>query len=159
MSKRTVNMDDSWELPFDQMITFRVARVHAKITAQAARVLKKNSPLSLFQWHILISIQSLKNPTHSKIVAATNVDGGQLSRSIKTMIESGMLESHTDKADSRQQYLSITKKSTRAYLDARSDMRKRQAKFINALTDSEQETLFSILTKLEAVCDDREFVE
>jgi DNA-binding MarR family transcriptional regulator len=159
MSKRTVNMDDSWELPLGKMITFRVARVHAKITAQATRVLKENSPLSLFQWRILVSIQSLKNPTHSKIIATTNVDGGQLSRSIKKMIESGMLESHTDKADSRQQYLSITKKGVKAYQGARPDMRKRQAKFINALTEAEQDTLFRILTKLEAVCDDKEFVE
>ena len=138
------------------MITFRLSRVQAKIVAQASRLLKKNSKLSLMQWRVLVCVQSIDKATHSKIVAQTDLDGGQLSRCVRTMIETGLLESKSHESDSRQMYLMMTNKGRDVYNEAKPFMRSRQAQFIEALTEDERETLFRILEKLEKVADSQE---
>jgi DNA-binding MarR family transcriptional regulator len=152
-------IDEDWELPLSQMITFRLSRVHSKVIAQATRILTKHSKLSLMQWRVLVSVKGIENATHSKIAAKTDLDGGQLSRCVRSMTETGLLESKTHESDSRQHYLLMTEKGMSVYQEARPHMRRRQAEFIEALTSDEYGMFFNILEKLEKIAESEEFFE
>jgi|TARA_B110000914_G_scaffold76425_1_gene67189 DNA-binding MarR family transcriptional regulator len=158
MTKIKLDIEENWELPLSQMITYRLSRVHSKVSAQASRILRKNSKLSLMQWRVFVSIIAIEKATHSKIIAKTGLDGGQLSRCVRTMIATGLLEAKTHDADSRQQYLSITQKGRQVYKEARPYMRRRQSKFIKALSAEEHEVLSRILSKLEKVTESEKFL-
>ena len=157
MTKIKPHIDENWELPLSQMITYRLSRVNSKVIAQASRILQKNSKLSLMQWRVFVSIISIEKATHSKITAKTGLDGGQLSRCVRTMIATGLLEAKTHDADSRQQYLSITQKGRQVYKEARPYMRRRQSEFIKALSAEEHDVLSKILLKLEKTTESEKF--
>lgn len=138
-----------YEAPLDQMMTYRLSRVYAQLNAQAARILKESSGLSQVQWRVLVMIDSFGAITANQIVRQLLMDKGQLSRTIKGMVESGLITSKENESDSRQHLLSMTETGRRLYEKARPAMRARQSNLIKHLTAQEHAAVLSALDKLE----------
>lgn len=146
------------QIPIDlqHMVTFRLSRLHARLTAQATKILKESAGISLMQWRIFVMLESRGTITPAEIVRQTDLDKSQLSRAVKSMVERGLITSETSESDLRAHSLAFTEKGLEIFERARPYMRERQSRLLNALSKPEQDALFAAFQKLDAVFDDLE---
>ncbi len=142
------------DIPLQQMVTFRLSRVHAKLNAQSARILSKSAGLSLSQWRIMVMIETHGKITPTTFVQLTKFDKGLVSRTIKGMIKLGLLRSESSETDQRSHLIDMTGKGLAVFEKARPYMRKRQSCLLDCLTFAEREALFQTFDKLELAIDD-----
>ncbi len=139
--------------PLRQMLTYRFTRLNAKMNAQAGRVLKENGGLSQTQWRVLVLIDYLGPTSPAHIAREILMDKGQLSRTIKTMSEKGLIKVDASEADNRAVVISRTELGRRVFERAQPAMRQRQADFANSLTQQEREILNRAIDKLEQLAE------
>ncbi len=144
------------DIPLQQMVTFRLSRLHAKLNAQSARILNKSAGLSLSQWRIMVLIETHGKITPTKFVRLTKFDKGLVSRTIKGMIKSGLLHSESSESDQRSHLVDMTENGLAVFEKARPHMRKRQSRLLDCLTTSERNALFQAFDNLELAIDDLE---
>lgn len=142
-----------------KMVTFRLSRLNAKVTAQAARILAESCGLSLMQWRIMVMVDSRGPITPAEIVRQTGFDKSQVSRSLKRMVADGLLSSEASPSDQRAHVIRLTDKGRGLYERGRPAMRARQARLIDSLTPTELETLFRAFDRLECEIDAMETPE
>ena len=139
-------------------VTYKISRVHPKLNAQAAYILRKQAGLNLLQWR-LIALLKVMGPTISSVdlINMLHMDKGLFSRTLKTLVAEGFVVSLVDDTDRRRSHLSITKKGQQVYEKVIAVMRKRQAHLLHDFTDAEKSALFQALDKLEANAQRRDF--
>jgi DNA-binding MarR family transcriptional regulator len=145
--------DGLLRIPLQQMVTFRIGRIHARISAQAANLLQKTAGISLMQWRVFVLLETHKKITPAEIVRLTSLDKGQLSRTIKKMVADGLISSSPSETDQRAQVIEYTEKGLALFRKARPLMRQRQRFLINSLSDEENDALFRALGKLDVALD------
>ncbi|MEM9106393.1 MAG: MarR family winged helix-turn-helix transcriptional regulator [Pseudomonadota bacterium] len=146
------------DTPIQQVLTWRIHQVHSKLNVHASKFLEKISGIGLTQWRIMLSIGPKGSTTHSEIRRYIAIDKGQLSRSLKGMIEEGLVEAVSDKNDHRQQKLSLTVKGRRIFNITLPMMRMRQNYLLGSLSNAERAAIFSALDKLELAAGNHEFL-
>lgn len=139
----------SKDFSLQEMVTFRLSRVHAKLNTQAINILKETAGVSLTQWRVLVMIDSFGPLAPTELARRAAFDKGQLSRCIKSMIASGMLHSKSSQSDNRSHVLSLTPAGLALFHKASPHMQERQSHLVHSLTKAERETLFNVLDKLE----------
>lgn len=139
------------DVPLNRLVTYRIARLHAKLNSQATRILKENGKLTLMQWRVLVIVNATEDATHSKIAAKTQIDGGQISRCVKSMIAADLLSAEVHPTDHRQVNLRMTPKSTAMFQQALPAMRKRQSYFGKALPKEQHDVLITAFDTLDAM--------
>lgn len=149
MDMESASKTGTYDMPLRQMLTYRVTRVHALMSAQAQRILKENGDLSLSQWRVLVLIDYLgpTNPAH--IAREILMDKGQLSRVLKIMSEKGVIRVDASESDHRAHLVSLTHEGRALFERARPAMRQRQAAFTKSLTEQEHDVFLRALEKLE----------
>ncbi|SLN30439.1 putative HTH-type transcriptional regulator [Falsiruegeria litorea R37] len=141
--------DTEFDIPLQQMVTFRLSRIHAKLNAQAARILKESSGISLSQWRIFVMIENHGKITPAQIVKRTDFDKGQVSRTVKGMLKDGLIAVEGSESDQRSHTLDFTDKGFALFQKARPAMRSRQNVLLGSLTATERQAMFTAMDKLE----------
>ncbi|WP_168797741.1 MarR family winged helix-turn-helix transcriptional regulator [Aliishimia ponticola] len=141
------------QLPIHRFISYRVLRLHSKLNAQAARILKETCGLSLAQWRVVAVVATEDGITPSKISRFSQMDKGQLSRCVKALVDSGLMVTRDDPADQRIQHLSLTAKGHEIHERTLPRMLNRQDRLLLGLSDVEREVIFSAFDKLEVIAD------
>lgn len=139
-----------------KLMTFRLARLQARVNAQAARILKKHVDISLSEWRIFVMIESHGKITPAKIIRLTKFDKGLISRTIKRMQENGLVCFELNESDQRSHQIDFTPKGRAVFEQARPAMRKRQEMFRETLDTIELEILFRAFDKLDVALDEME---
>ena len=109
IAKYPADFDD--DTPIQDVLTWRIHQVHSKLNVHASKFLEKVSGIALAQWRIMLAIGPEGSTTHSEICRYIAVDKGQLSRSLKGMIEDDLVETKSDDRDQRQQLVSLTRRA------------------------------------------------
>lgn len=131
-----------------QQVTYPIARLNAEMTAQAARLLRKRSDLSLSQWRLMASLDSMGAASITDVIKFTNSDKGQMSRVVKDLLANGKAISTPSTVDQRVNILSMTDTGRAAYNRAEPHMRARREYLLSALTKTEQAQFFHLIEKL-----------
>ncbi|MCP4315027.1 MAG: winged helix-turn-helix transcriptional regulator [Hyphomicrobiales bacterium] len=156
IAKHPAEFDD--DTPIQEVLTWRIHQVHSKLNVHASKFLERTSGIALAQWRIMLSIGPEGSTTHSEICRYIAVDKGQLSRSLKGMIEEGLVKTENDEHDQRQQNISLTRKGRRIFRKTLPLMRQRQSFLVGALSKTEHKAIFSALNKLELAAENHEFL-
>jgi DNA-binding MarR family transcriptional regulator len=153
-----IHSDDPDLTQLQHFLTFRLARVQARLNAQAIRILKETSGIGLSQWRVLAMIGSDETGTAraAEIKRVTGFDKGMFSRTVRTLIAAGLVTSDTVEEDHRRQTLRLTGAGRALYERTLPVMRARQRRLREALDEEELTALFSALRKLEAEVDRQE---
>ncbi len=138
-------------------ITFRVARVNARLNSQATQILSKHAGLSLVQWRMIISIADQGTTTSNQICRSTAMDKGLVSRKLKDLVKDGFVTSETNDADHRQNMLSLTPKGQAVHDKTLPIMRRRQAYLLAQLDEEEARVLASALSKIDRAAEVMDF--
>ncbi|MEZ5676805.1 MAG: helix-turn-helix domain-containing protein [Thalassovita sp.] len=89
---KIVTDDPMDTLPIQQFLTYRLSRVQAKLNAQAARMLRETSGVTLTQWRIIAVVGTSGQTRLSEIARATALDKGLLSRNLATLIDEKIIQ-------------------------------------------------------------------
>lgn len=143
-------------IPLKQHVTYPLARLNAKLTAQATRLLRKHSDLSLSQWRILAVLDFMGPVSMSEINRFTHLDKGQMSRVSQGLIRDGLISSQPSRSDQRVHVLSLTPTGRAAFDRAAPHMRRRREFLLEALTPQQQEQFFQLVDILSKAADDFE---
>ena len=139
-----------------KLMTFRLSRLQARANAHAARLLKKNSGISLSEWRIFVIIETNGRITPTEIVRLTNFDKSLISRTIKGLQERGLICADTSDCDARSFEIDFTPAGLALFEKSKPVMRQRQQMFKDALTEEELEVLFRAFDKLDDALDEME---
>lgn len=140
-------------IPLQQLLTFRISRLNAKLNVQAARILKETAGISLSQWRMLVMVDSFDTITPAEIVRRTQIDKAQVSRAISSMVDDGLLRAESCAADNRSYSVSMTPRGRALFDRARPAMRARQGDLLGTLSDTQRDTLFACFDLVEAHLD------
>ena len=141
--------DTNAQVPLFRFLTYRILRVHSKLNAQAIRILGKHTNLTLSHWRVVAMIGAQGETSLSEISRLSEMDKGQVSRSLKALTQQGMILAQTHESDHRQQRLSLSPKGQAAFEDNLPRMRRRQRYLMSQLEPEELAALYSALEKLE----------
>ena len=144
----------TFQYTLKELVTFRMVRLNAKLTTQAARLLKNHSGLTPAQWRVMFMIHDNGPMTPARVGRLIGMDKGQLSRTIKSMVDTGILASTASEADQRSFELHLTASGQKLFHRAMPVMQKRQARLMGCLTDEERAVLYRAFDKLEAVTEE-----
>ena len=146
-------MDTLPERPLQNLLSFRLSQVQAKLNAQATKVLKTNGGLTLVQWRILVTMQMTGETTVGRIARETHFDKALISRTVQTLVAQGLALMRTDENDHRQHLLTMTMTGQQAFERAAPHMIARQNALTSAMSDEQLSTLFDALDLLEQAAD------
>ena len=151
-----IQSDEPDLLQLQSFLTYRLARAQARLNAQAGRLLKEASGISLSQWRVLAMIGAGGEDTvlAADLKRMMGFDKGLFSRTLRGMMDDGLVNSVTDEADRRRQKLALTEAGRALYDKTLPVMRARQRRLRAALEPAELDALHSALLKLEAAADD-----
>ena len=150
--------EDSDLLQLQNFLTFRMAKVQARLNAQAMRILKKTAGIGLSQWRVIAMIGTGGGEPvlAAEIKRATGYDKGLFSRTLRGLIDDGLILSTTVREDQRRQALCLTAAGAAVYNRTLPVMRRRQENLRNTLEPQEVSALYTALEKLELAA---EYVE
>lgn len=147
------DLPDQVPIRVDQFLTFKIARLHNKLNAQAARRLREVCGLSLPQWRVLACIAVEGEISASQLIRFMNIDKGLLSRALKTLQNDGLVISTTSKVDLRVHWLELSESGKKVYKDVVPLMASRQARILSIMTEEERQAFESMLERLELLVD------
>ncbi|MDP5346932.1 MAG: MarR family winged helix-turn-helix transcriptional regulator [Paracoccaceae bacterium] len=136
-------------LPLHQFLTYRLSRVQAKLNAQATRILRATSGITLTQWRVIALVGAAGQTRLSELAKIAALDKGLLSRNLKTLIEDGVVAARTDDGDHRVQILALTAKGQAIFERTLPVTRARQQMLRDDLTEEELRVFRRVLDKLE----------
>ena len=137
--------------PFDlqSVLTYRLARLQAKLNAQASDLVDKQGGISLSQWRVLAVLSDKNVTTQKDVLMTVGLDKGQISRTIKQLVEKQFIAVRHDEPDSRIQHLTLTEAGIAITEKLHPIMKARQNYLKSDFTDKELELLFDWLGRLE----------
>ncbi|MCB1389959.1 MAG: winged helix-turn-helix transcriptional regulator [Rhodobacteraceae bacterium] len=139
--------------PLNHALTFRLGRLHAKVIALAARLLDESAGITMQQWRIFYLIDAFGPVTAAEIQRNMDVDKALISRTVRRMIDEGLLASTPSKTDGRAQVLDFTEQGRAVMERARPIMRARQQHILAAFTETERLTLIDLMLRFEHAID------
>ena len=139
-----------------RFLTFRLARVQAKLNAQSARILKDFAGLTLTHWRLLSLIATSEGTTAAHLSREVAMDKGLISRNLKTMIADGLVRVTIDALDHRAQHLELTPLGEEKFRATLPRMRARQDAVRAHLDVEAEEAINRALEQLERAADDRD---
>ena len=129
-------------------VTYRLARLQSSLNAQAIRLLKQHSDLSLTEWRIVAVCALNETCTLSDLVRDTTLDKGQLSRAVARLVEKRYIASKVNQHDQRQNLLHLTVEGRNLHDRVLPVMRLRQQHLVARV---EQDDLTTALRVIDAL--------
>ena len=151
MPEEQTQSPDFKQFPLDRRISFRLQRIGTLLTGQAVGLLKDAGNLTLNQWRLLSFLSERDGGSVFELARLGYVDKATMSRAASDLLKRGLIASEANPTDRRAAVLRLTEKGRGALNAAEPGMARRQADLIAALTETERDTLFEILDKLERV--------
>ncbi|WP_161594621.1 MarR family winged helix-turn-helix transcriptional regulator [Marimonas lutisalis] len=141
-------------LPLHQFLTYRLSRVQAKLNAQATRLLRDTSGITLAQWRVIALIGAAGQTRLSALAREAALDKGLVSRNLKTLIGDGLVSTRTDDSDHRAQILQLTRTGQDIYERTLPIMQARQKRLRDGLSETELESFRRVLDHLEIAAEE-----
>lgn len=147
------------DLPLHQFLTYRFARVQAKLNSQAGRILRDSAGITLSQWRIIAWIGNTGTTRPSELARDSALDKGLVSRNLKILIARGLIATKGDPKDHRARNLSLTASGRAVFESTLPRMQARQRRLRGTLDASELRAVYRILDKLEIAAEDKEIAD
>ena len=143
--------------PLTQFLTYRILRLHHALNAQAVAILTEVSGISLGQWRILAMVGSGGALTARDVARRTGFDPAFISRTVRSLEETGLLRTARSDVDRRVMTLELTARGAELHDRTLPFMQARQEALLAALAPEERDAIFRVIDKLERAAQRREF--
>lgn len=143
--------------PIQQFLTYRLLRAHLALNAQASGVLDQAAGITLGQWRVLAFIGSGDARTSRAVATVSGLDPAQISRSLRSLEQEGLITTDRLPEDRRTLAISLTTTGRQAFDAILPLMQARQQHLLDALSPEERKVIVSALEKLELASERRDF--
>jgi len=133
-----------------ELLSFRLARLANTISRSAALRLRREFDVSIGEWRT-IALVGEGQLSPNEIARKSNLDKGQVSRIVATLVERGLMEREGAPARGRANPLRLTAEGKALYKGLMKIARERDVTFLAALTDTDARALHEALGKLQEV--------
>ncbi|MDE0305758.1 MAG: MarR family transcriptional regulator [Albidovulum sp.] len=140
---------DQHLVSLSQFLTFRIARLHLALNAQAAAILSRETDITLGQWRMIIMIGTEGVSTSRELIAKSGMDPAIISRTLRSLERAGFVTLARSEPDRRVLRLALTPSGSKLHEQILPKMKARQRMLLNALSPDEAITVFRIIEKLE----------
>lgn len=157
--KQTRTSHTGWNaqpLTIQDLLSYKVIAVANAMSAGSAMRLRREFDISLGEWRVLGLIASSASHSLNGLARAANLDKGQMSRVISTLVERGLVTRQTPAKKGLTVHLTLTLRGKRLYDRLIDIAGERNERFAACLTPAERAAMDSALPKLFAVA--REYV-
>lgn len=137
-------------LDLKRTLTYRLARMQAKLNAQASELIERHCGLSLSEWRILAVLSDVDVRTQKDVLKLIGMDKGQASRTIKKLQDQSLISIDFDLVDNRVRTLALTDAGWDIIKTMHPIMTKRQAHIRSDLSDDELSSLIDMIDRVEA---------
>ena len=138
-------------------VAYHVERAHAKLTMQAVKVLGAHAGLTPRQWWIIADMMAEAPETASDLAALSDVDKGQLSRNLKTLVDLGLVATERSAEDRRRQFIRLTAEGRRLHDHTIPLMNARNAHLVRDISSEDLEIGLRMLRRLETAAAETRF--
>lgn len=145
------------DYPLEQLVTFRLSRVQARLNVQSSTILQRHCGLTQIQWRAIATIAQLGETTSVAVVRVSHLDKGLLSRNLKVLIKKNLVSSRSDPNDQRSQLLSLTETGHEIHTRMVPIMEARQNHLVANLGETQRKALFSALEIIEKAAERQDF--
>lgn len=143
--------------PLTQFLTYRIARLHHAMNAQAVAILAEVSGISLGQWRVLAVVGSGGAMTARDLARHAGYDPAFISRTVRALEVAGLVRTSRSDADRRMLSIALTGQGGELYARTLPFMHARQEALLGALAPDERDAVFVIIEKLERAAERRKF--
>lgn len=157
--KQTRNSHAGWNaqpLTIQDLLSYKIIAVANAMSVGSALRLRREFDVSLGEWRVLGLIASSASHSLNGLARAANLDKGQMSRVISTLVERGLVTRQTPAKKGLTVHLTLTLRGKRLYDRLIGIAGERNERFVACLTPDERAAMHSALPKLFAVA--REYV-
>jgi DNA-binding MarR family transcriptional regulator len=127
---------------------YRLALLSRLWTQSTERIYIDQFGISLSEWRILAIIGSEGRIYANAIAERGLLEKSRISRLVSRLVRTGLVETSSDAADSRRQWLSLTDKGRTLYAEVADLSLKRDELFLRGLNTREREELARLTRKL-----------
>ncbi len=135
------------------LISLKLNVVQAKISRQVGQAVQKLANLRLPEWRILALVARGGPLSQADVRTRIGMDKGQISRTVKSMLKSGLLIADTSNGQSRNVLLDLSESGREKYDRVHKMMEARNEQLLAGLSREEQSSLYLGLSRIESVVD------
>lgn len=135
------------------LISVKLNVVNVKMSRQIGQAVQKLENLRLPEWRILALLAQAGALSQADIRVQIGMDKGQISRTIKNMLASELVENENGSAKSRNVRLSLTEKGAAVHQRVDILMDRRNSVLLESLSVEEKRSLYNGLDVIEKAVD------
>lgn len=140
---------DKFGFDLTHHLTYRIARLQARLSAQATEILKQNTDISLSEWRILAILGDTEIVSQKDVLRAMGLDKGQVSRTLRRLETKKYIIIDHDAADNRKRQISLSDSGKEIVRHILPLMLKRQAFLKSPFSEDDLKSFYGFITKLE----------
>ncbi len=134
-------------------ISVKLNVVNVKISRQIGQAVQKLANLRLPEWRIMALLASAGSLSQADIRNQIGMDKGQISRTVKNMLASGLVVNEVGTTKTRNVRMSLTDKGRQVHHQVDVMMQQRNEQLLSALSDEQKTMLFDGLDRIERAVD------
>lgn len=148
------------ETPIDKalLLPFQISQLNAALSAQARAILTRHGDLTLPQWRILWLLSSGVASTSTTVRKAAQIDKGQFSKTLNTLVEKDLVQLEPYEKDKRQFSISLTQNGWATHALLAPELNARHNHLLDALTAQERGLIFHAIQALSEAAKQHEFL-
>lgn len=135
------------------LISVKVNIVNVKMSRQIGQAVQKLENLRLPEWRILALLAQAGALSQADIRVQIGMDKGQISRTIKNMLASDLVENENGSVKSRNVRLGLTEKGIAVHQRVDVMMEQRNSVLLASLSAEQKQSLYSGLDLIERAVD------
>lgn len=144
-------MNETPALSLDGFLPYRLSVLSNAVSRKISRIYEQEFELSIWQWRIIAVLGEREGLTSTEVAQRTLMDKPTVSRAAASLIERGILERHIDRDDRRRAPMRLTDEGQAIYAAVLPRALASERELLDALSDTEVETLHGLLSRLAAV--------
>lgn len=127
---------------------YQVRVFYTAVSQSVADIYSKSHGLTVNEWRVMSVLGNRPPLSASEAVDHSSLDKVQVSRAIKGLLKSGLLERRTDGADRRRVHLILTARGREIFLELVPMVAARERELLQGLSPAEQETLKALMARV-----------
>lgn len=135
------------------LINVKLNVVNVKLSRQIGQAVQSRANLRLPEWRIISLLSSAGSMSQADIRSNIGMDKGQISRTVKTMLQNELLHFEGQDSQARNVRLCLTEKGQNVHMQVDTMMEKHKAQVLSLLSPDEKHALYNCLLQIEKSVD------
>ena len=141
-------MPSKTRLDLDSFVPYRLSVLTNRVSSAIARHYSERFDLSVPEWRVIAVLGQAPGLSAREVAKRTAMDKVQVSRAVQSLLAAKRLTRTAHAEDGRIAHLSLSAKGQAIYTDVVPLALSLERQFLSALSQSEQKSLDTLLTKL-----------